>query len=248
VSRSERALGGIQDSVQSTKPSYRASIRLRVLALLGIFGQAIFILVVVLLPFFQPGYSSFDDPISALLIGSYGFVLSGALFAAGVGSVVLGFGIHQATRGARWGLLGSILIMLWGIGFAFAGIVFTDAQGRLTDAARTLHGSAVGLAFLSVVPGILMVSKVFARDARWSSFYPLSMALGFAAAVGLIDFMSLSAGLADLRETVGPIVGSFEGRGFVQRMFVGTVILWMMLVAVRLHWLAKGRRFDAPSD
>ncbi len=82
--------------MQASNPPPRAG-RLAVLALLGIFGQAFFVVVVVLLPFFHPDYSSVEDPISRLLLGPYGFVLSGALFAAGLGSLALAVGIRQTV-------------------------------------------------------------------------------------------------------------------------------------------------------
>lgn len=126
-----------------------------------------------------------------------------------------------------------------GYRFALAGIVPTDAEGNPTETALALHGLAVGLAFCSATLGILVLSRVFARKVRWSSFYPLSMALGFAAIVGLIDMTVVSIGLSDLREAVGPLVRSFEGRGLIQRIFVGTVVFWMLLAAIRLRSITK---------
>ncbi|MDP8952684.1 MAG: DUF998 domain-containing protein [Actinomycetota bacterium] len=219
---------------------------MRVLALLGIFGQAFFVVVVALLPFFQPDYSSVDDAISRLLLGPYGFVLSGALFASGLGSLALAVGIRRTTRGTRGSLLGSVLIGLWGVGFALAGVVFTDAEGNPTETARTFH-SAATLGFVSALAGMLLLSRVFARDALWSSFYPLSLALAFGALVGLIDALVVLAGLTSLIEAVGPAARSFEGLGMIQRVFVGTVILWMLLAAIRLRSIAKSGRFTTPS-
>ena len=226
--------------MQPTSPSRRAS-RLGTLAFLGVFGQVFFAVVVALLPFFQPGYSSVNNAISTLLLGPYGLVLSAALFAAGIGSIALAFGIRQTTRGSRGSLLGSALIGLWGIGFALAGIVLTDADGNPTETGLTLHAAAVGLAFLAVVPGILVLSRVFVREARWSSFYPLSLALGFATVVGIVDMITIATALAGLREAVGPMIRSFEGLGLIQRVFVGTVVLWMMLAAARLRSVAKDK-------
>ena len=231
--------------MQATSPPPRAG-RLRVLALLGIFGQAFFVVVVALLPFFQPDYSSVDDGISRLLLGPYGFVLSGAFFASGLGSLALAVGIRRTTRGTRGSLLGSVLIGLWGVGFALAGVVFTDAEGNPTETALTFHAAAT-LGFVSALAGMLLLSRVFARDALWSSFYPLSLALAFGALVGLIDALVVLAGLTSLIEAVGPAARSFEGLGMIQRVFVGTVILWMLLAAIRLRSIAKSGRFTTPS-
>ncbi len=143
-------------------------------------------------------------------------------------------------RGSR---LGSTLIGLWALGFALAGIVLTDPEGRPLDAVKNLHGAAVALAFLSATAGILVLSRIFARDAWWSSFYPLSLALGFAALVGLVYIAVISAGLADLARDLGPVAWHLDGLGVIQRMFVGTIILWMILAATRLRSIAKSGRF-----
>ena len=227
--------------MQGTSPPRRAG-RLGVLALLGIFGHAFFVVVVTLLPFFNPGYSSADDAISGLLLGPYGFVLSGAFFAAGIGSLALAVGIYRTTRGVRGALSGCVLIGLWALGVALAGVVLVDAQGNPTESATILHLTGAGLAFFSAPAGILVLSRVFARDAQWSSFYPLSLALGFAAVVALIDMTTILIGLSNLVETLGPGARrSVEGVGIIQRVFVVTVILWMALAATRLRSIAKDK-------
>jgi hypothetical protein len=220
---------------------------LGVLALLGIFGQVLFVLVVALLPFFQPGYNSVDAYISLLLFGAYGSILSGALFASGLGSLALAVGIRRTTRETRGSLLGSVLIGLWAICFALAGVVLTDTEGNPTGAMLALHGAAVGLAFVCAPTGILLLSWVFARDGRWASFYPVSLALGFAALVGFIDMTTIHAGVENLNEVEGSIARGFFGLGIIQRVFVGTLIIWMLLAAVRLRSLAKSGRSATPS-
>src|SRR3954469_4143073 len=97
--------------MMSTEPPHRSIRWLEVLAVLGIFGQALFLVAAVMLPFFQPGYDPVDDAISTLLLGPYGFLLSVALFAAGLSSLALALGILQTTaRGARRSLLGPVLV------------------------------------------------------------------------------------------------------------------------------------------
>ena len=234
-------MNGKQQPVQPKSPPRRAG-SLKALALLGILGQALFVGVVALLPFFQPGYSSADYPISRLLLGPYGFVLSGALFAAGLGSLAIAVSIRRTTRKARGPLWGCVLIGLWALGMVLAGIVFLDEQGNPTESTSILHGTGVGLAFLAGPVGILVLSRVFARDARWSSFYPLSLALGFAGMVALIDMVTVVFMLSNLDAALGPGARrSVEGLGIIQRVFVGTVILWMVLAGVRLRSIAKDK-------
>lgn len=104
------------------------------------------------------------------------------------------------------------------------------------------------LAFVFALAGILLLSGVFAREARWSSFYPLSLALGFAALVGLTDLVTVQVGLVSLIEAVGPLYSSLKGLGIVERAYIGPVILWMMLAATRLYSIAKNERLTPPSE
>jgi hypothetical protein len=134
--------------------------------------------------------------------------------------------------------LGSVLIGLWAICFALAGIVFTDAEGDPTEIALALH-AAVLPGFVFAFAGILLLSGVFARDARWSSFYPVSLALGFAALVGFADAIAILVEGENFIEGLGP--------GIIQRVIVGTVVLWMMLAGIRLRSIAKSSRFTTPS-
>ncbi len=232
--------------MQSIGASRRAN-RLGVLAVLAICGQVFFVAVVALLPLFRPDYSSVDEPISRLLLGPYGYVQSGALFAAGLGSILLAVGLRRATRGESGSLLGCSLIGLWGLGFALAGIILTDGQGKPLESAWVFHAVVAAAAFVSAPAGILVLSRIFAQDARWSSFYPLSLALGFAAVVALIDVVAVWNGLATLAEDIGPAARRFQGLGVIQRVLIGTVILWMILAAARLRSIAKGGQFANPS-
>jgi hypothetical protein len=65
--------------------------------------------------------------------------------------------------------------------------------------------------------------------------------------VGLADGVAVLVGLASLIEAVGPVALSFEGLGIIQRVFVGTVTLWLMLAAIRLRSIAKSGRVTPPN-
>ena len=60
--------------------------------------------------------------------------------------------------------------------------------------------------------------------------------------------MTVNTELVSLTEVVGPVARSFEGLGILQRVFVGTVVLWMILASARLHTIAKSERFTISSS
>jgi hypothetical protein len=75
-----------------------------------------------------------------------------------------------------------------------------------------------GNAFMA---GMFVLSMTFKRDARWRSFWPYSLALAFAA---LITFF---------------LKGDGQWTGLYQRIFNGTILLWLILAAIRLRSIAS---------
>lgn len=69
---------------------------------------------------------------------------------------------------------------------------------------------------------MFVLSRTFKRDARWRSLWPVSLVLAFAA---LITFF---------------LMGDGQWTGLYQRVFIGTILLWLILVAIRLRSIASG--------
>jgi hypothetical protein len=199
-------------------PPERAS-KLNILALVALFGPLFYVASAMLLPFFSE--YGFVDLISELALGRYGFVQTVAFFALGLSSLALAFGIRQTTRGSWGSRAGSYLIGVWGIGEFIAG-GFTGA----------LHVIGVLGGFLCVVVAMFVLSRTFKRNNRWQSHWPLSLVLA-AAALGTFFLAG-----------VGP--RAVEWEGIYQRVFVGTLILWLVLAAVRLRLIAA-EASNAPS-
>ena len=78
------------------------------------------------------------------------------------------------------------------------------------------------LSFASAIAGMFVLFRTFKRDVRWRAFWPVSLAVAFAALVGFF------------LQSEGPWVGLY------QRILTGTIALWLILVAFRLHSVAKG--------
>ena len=202
----------------------------RVPAVLAMLGFAFFAVSAVVLPLFSE-YGLVEDYISELAIGRHGYVQTAAFFASGLGSLALAFGLRGTTRGVRGSRLGPVLVVLFGVGVVLAGIFPTDAidaegQLRSQTASGTVHFAAALLAYVVGIAAMLVLSSTFGRDARWRSFWPFSLALAFAA-------LAMSLTLFFL-----PVPNADQWAGLYQRVFVGTVVLWLMLAAVQLYGMA----------
>ena len=81
------------------------------------------------------------------------------------------------------------------------------------------------------IAGVFVLSRTFKRDARWRASWPWSLALAFTTLVAFIMF-AISEG---------------AWIGLIQRIFLGTVFSWQMLVAFRIRSISKGASAEDPS-
>ena len=210
--------------------------RLKLIATVAIVGWAFFAAIALLLPLVSE-YSLTADHISELAVGRYGYLQIVAFFAAGFGTLALAWAVREATNGSWGSRLGSALVGLYGVGMILTGIFPTDEvdpAGRVGSPtiAGTVHSVGSLLAFMLGLAGVFVLSRTFKRDARWRAFWPWSLALAFAVLVGFI-VLALSAGTAWI--------------GLIQRIFNGTIILWLVLVAFRIRSISKGASTEHPS-
>lgn len=218
----------------STSTSHQETRSLGLLAAVAIVGLAFFAATALLLPLISE-YSLTADYISELVIGRYGYLQTAAFFAAGLGTLALAVGVRDATNGS-WGTrLGSALVGLYGVGLILAGILPTDEiglAGRVVSptSVGTMHSVVSALAFVFVIAGMFVLSRTFKRDARWQAVWPWSLVLALATLIGVIV----------AAPSEGPLVG------LIQRTYIGTIIIWQVLVAFWLRSIAKGASAEQP--
>lgn len=85
----------------------------------------------------------------------------------------------------------------------------------------TVHVVASLVSLVGGTAGMFVLSRTFKRDPRWRAFWPVSLALAFAALILLF------------LQDQGPRVG------LNQRLLSGTIALWLVLVAFRLHSVTR---------
>lgn len=219
-------------AVSSPSTTSQEARRLELLAAVAVVGHVFSTAIAWLLPFFSE-YALIGDNISELATGSYGYLQTAALLAAGVGSLALAVGIRRTTSGSWGSREGSSSIGLFGVGAILVGIFPTDRIEAAADllsltTVGTVHLGVSALAFGLGKVGMFVLSVTFERDARWRVLWPVSPVLASAA-------LSLF-----FLQGEGPWVGLY------QRMLVGTVTLWLLLVAFRLRSIAKGASAEQP--
>jgi hypothetical protein len=218
--------------VSSPSTTSQGARKLKLIAAGAIVGLAIYAATALLLPLLSE-YSLTKDYISELAIGRYGYLQRAAFFATGLGTVALAEGIRMATKGTWGSRWGSLLVGKYGIGAILVAIFATDeidSTGRVVSPTSVgiVHMVVSALAFVAVIAAMFVLSRTFKRHTRWQAFWPWTLVL---AVIALVGFFGQSA---------GPWVG------VSQRIFVGTITLWLVLVAFWLRSIAKGASAEQP--
>jgi hypothetical membrane protein len=182
-------------------------------------GFAFFVGAVVSLHFLRPDYDPTKRYVSEYAVGPYGYLMTAAFFAWGIGSIALSLGIRGTLRPSRVSRPGIVLLWIATACIFGAGIFTTDLTGDPVTIRGTIHVLVSIVLFLSIMPAIILLSIGFRRDPRWQRFGSLSFGLGIAV---LGTFLLFG----------GP--GGIVGIGTGQRIFVGTLFLWLLITA---FWL-----------
>lgn len=198
---------------------------MRFLSLGGVAGPTVLTIIVMICGALRPDYSHAAQFISELgargtshaaLLNFAGFVPAGLLLA--------GFGVSLANlRPRRRGsVLAAACMTMFGLGLTFAGIYSCDpgCPHRGASSEAMLHDRITSFAFLSGIAGVALMAYYFRNLKNWRDLWPYSaitsaMAYGFLIASG----------------------ASLESRlltGLCQRLFLGTLFLWCIIVSVRI--------------
>lgn len=145
----------------------------RRLALTGVVGPVLSVLVFAVAGALRPGYSPVRQAISALGTGPGGRVIDALGVAMGVGLIVFAVVFAMLMRpvlkpGVRW--FATACIALDGLGVAIAGL-FTSAPGTVA-----LHTVGASLGTASTVIAFAVVGVALRKDVRWRRWGDYSLA------------------------------------------------------------------------
>lgn len=154
---------------------------------------------------------------SGLALGQYGYLMSAAFFLNGVMVVLFGLGLWKALPPTALSRIATLLLILAGI--AMMGLTFaTDAKMR--NFPRTFHGRIHDGCFAALgstlFPAMLVLGWVFRQCPFWRR---------------LSTYTWVTAALA---------VPTFAFKGASFYLFLGAVLTWTVVVALRLRRVTRG--------
>jgi hypothetical membrane protein len=148
-------------------------VSMRRLALTGVVGPVLSVVVFSVAGAYRPGYSPVHQAISALGTGTGGWLADAVGVVMGAGLVI--FAVVFATllrpvlrRGVRW--FAAACIVLDGLGVAIAGI-FTDASATVA-----LHTIGAMLGTISTLVAFVVIGVALRRNERWRRWGTYSLA------------------------------------------------------------------------
>jgi hypothetical protein len=194
----------------------------RQLVALAIGGSVGFALLLAALHFLRPDVNPLAQPGSAYALGPFGWVMAIAFFSLGLGGWALVLVIARSLPSAASSRIGLVLMGVWATSVWLAMLFPMDAPGWVPTFAGVIHDLSGIIGFLSWIAGALLVSRRLWVLDTWRPVKPALMALCVLMPAGYL-------GTALSFATGQPFTG------LVQRLFLGTIIVWVVLVAGRLR-------------
>ncbi len=206
----------VKESHLLSLKNLRLNVRSR-LAILSVAIYASFFADLVGLHVLRPELDPISKSVSHYAIGPYGHLLTVALFAVGVGALVLSYLLYRAVSPPS--ALGSLLLAISGAGMFIVAGVPTDITENSMPVSEYIHNVSFIASYFALTGSMFAFTRRFRRDARWQGLYGVSTWLSLLALLELGVFLG-----ANLTAWVG----------IAQRFAILTVNAWLLLVSVRL--------------
>ncbi|MCI0437942.1 MAG: DUF998 domain-containing protein [Chloroflexi bacterium] len=192
------------------------------LAVILVAIYASFLVNLVGLHLLRPEIDPVSKSVSHYAIGPYGHLLTVALFAVGVGALVLACLLYRAVSPRS--SLGSLLLAISGAGMFIVAGVPTDIAENSMPVSEYVHNVSFMVSYLTLAGSMFAFTRSFRRDRRWQVLYSVSAWLSLLVLLELGVFLA-----ANLTSWVG----------IAQRFAILTVNAWLLMVSIRLMLLAS---------
>lgn len=190
---------------------------------------AYMIAVVAVLPFLRPEYDGSVNWISDYAVGRLGWLQSSAFVATGVGALVLLIGLIRLGPATWIARTGMVFLGVLAPGMVVAALFQTDLPGHPMTQHGLIHNMDALANFLGGLIAALFLSASFGDDPRWRSFRGPALILAVFGVVALVNQFLTDA----LR---------LPWSGVSNRVFAASLMLWLLLAALRLRKVAAGSR------
>ncbi len=209
----------------------------RLAALAGLIAPALFVAVFTIEGWIRPGYSSLKMYVSALSLGSRGWIQMANFILLGLFMFVFTRGVaaeFESGKASHWGviLLTSMATLFMISGPFRMDPMFTPANQVTIHG--TIHGLAGGIVFILMPIVVFVYFRRFRSDPEWQSLQRWTLVLGILIAVAVVFFTVISKS-PNLQNTF------INWLGLIQRTIIIPFMLWLFIFALKLYQINNQR-------
>jgi hypothetical membrane protein len=217
-----------QDEYADTRPRKGTRMPTRWLAYASLGGSGCFTICVLALHVLESNFNPLVNAMSDYAHGAQGWLTTLALFALGLGSLALTFGLARTLPG-RSARIGQGCLAIFGVCGLVAANFPDDLPGHWNapSLSGSLHASAAQIATIVISIAAFLLAWSVRRDPHWHRSARLLLTLALAMLVGFV-LLELSF-LPVLISAHPPILF-----GLLERIFFVAAIAWLAVAAIGL--------------
>ena len=201
------------------------SLRARLALDLTVVLIGVYVVLDVISQLLPPHYSPISQAESELAVGPYGYVMTVNFVIRGALSASFLVGLNATTRLWSRSRVGVAFLWVWAIGAFLLAAFPADMGTTITTLHGELHFFIAFAAFVGAAVGAVLLTRHFREEERLKGIATVSLAIALLSAFSLVFFVTITPRIPFLFE---------NAYGLIERIFIGSVLLWMLLSSVHL--------------
>jgi hypothetical protein len=200
----------------------------RLLQIVATIGPLLFFAVASLEGFVRAGYDPIAQPISALALGSRGWIQQANFALLVISLAAFGMILRARLRNGVASIAGPAIFALMTVGIAMAGTFTMDPLGAPQTVVGRLHvlGGFLFFPWMPVV--LLLVARRFRRDEHFRPYFKYTLATALFCLATMIYFFAF-VGVPGVSSRLSDLAG------LVQRLQLLAFLTWIAVFAGRVH-------------
>lgn len=194
----------------------------------GILAPILFVGIFTVEGLLRPGYSAFSMYISALSLGSRGWIQIVNFILFGLLLLVFSLGIAVRFPAGKTPRAAIVLLIIIAALILLSGPFVMDPAGTLQDRMTlhgTVHGIFGGLVFVLMPISIFTLLRSFRADPKWHNLYGWTLAIGIFDALAVLVF-TIASKAPSLVSIFSPWIG------LIQRTALIPFMIWLFIFAI----------------
>jgi hypothetical protein len=196
----------------------------------GMIGSTLFVLIFTLEGWYRPGYKPLETYVSALSLGSRGWIQILNFMVFGVLLFVFSRGVAAEFRNGKASRGGPIILRIIAICYFLSGPFVMDPTNTPRNQMTfhgTMHGIFGGIVFSLMPVSCFVFLRRFRVDPKWQFLQWWTLGLGIISAFGVI-LLTIATKTPDIQSIFN------NWLGLIQRTAIVPFIIWVFIFALGL--------------